>query len=50
VTNLSIVKGLPDGLTDKALDAARHMLFFPAEKDGRSVSQYAVLEYNFIIY
>ena len=50
VTNISVVKGLPDGLTQRAIAAARHILFFPAEKDGRTVSQYVVLEYNFNIY
>jgi TonB family protein len=50
VKNISVFNGLPDGLTEKAIDAARRMLFFPAEKDGRPVSQYVVLEYNFNIY
>ncbi|HEX8286310.1 MAG TPA: energy transducer TonB [Pyrinomonadaceae bacterium] len=50
VTNISVVKDLPDGLTEKAISAARRILFFPAVKDGRRVSQYVVLEYNFNIY
>ena len=50
VTNISVVKGLPDGLTEKAIAAARQIRFTPAEKDGRAVSQYVVLEYNFTIY
>ncbi len=50
MTNVYVVKPLPDGLTDRAVYAARHMLFFPAMKDGREVSQYVVLEYNFNIY
>jgi len=50
VTKIQIVKELPNGLTEKAVNAARHLLFFPAEKDGRQVSQYVVLEYNFNIY
>ncbi|HEX8559108.1 MAG TPA: energy transducer TonB [Pyrinomonadaceae bacterium] len=50
VQNISVVKGLPDGLTEKAIAAARQIRFTPAEKDGRSVSQYVVLEYNFNIY
>jgi len=50
VQNISVVKGLPDGLTEKAISAARQIRFTPAEKDGRSVSQYVVLEYNFNIY
>ncbi|HEY0173586.1 MAG TPA: energy transducer TonB [Pyrinomonadaceae bacterium] len=47
VTNITVVKGLPDGLTEKAVAAARRIKFNPAEKDGRKVSQYVVLEYNF---
>ena len=49
VQNISVVKGLPDGLTEKAIAAARQIRFTPAEKDGRQVSQYVVLEYNFNI-
>jgi TonB family protein len=50
VTSITTVKGLPDGLTEKAIAAARQIRFTPAEKDGRAVSQYVVLEYNFNIY
>jgi TonB family protein len=50
VTNVSVVKGLPDGLTEKAIAAAKQIRFTPAEKDGHTVSQYIVLEYNFNIY
>lgn len=48
--NISVVKELPDGLTVRAVDAARHILFLPAFKDGSAVSQYVTLEYNFKIY
>ena len=50
VTNISVVKGLPDGLTEKAIAAARNIRFQPAQKDGRTVSQFVILEYNFNIY
>jgi TonB family protein len=50
VSSITTVKGLPDGLTEKAITAARQIRFTPAEKDGRAVSQYVVLEYNFNIY
>jgi TonB family protein len=50
VSNVSVIKGLPDGLTEKAISAAKQIRFNPAEKDGRTVSQYIVLEYNFNIY
>jgi TonB family protein len=50
VKGISVIKVLPDGLTEKAINAARHILFFPAQFDARNVSQYATLEYNFNIY
>ena len=50
MTQLSVVKDLPDGLTEMTVSAARRILFFPAVMDGRRVSQYVVLEYNFNIY
>jgi TonB family protein len=50
VSNVSVIKGLPDGLTEKAIGAAKQIRFNPAQKDGRTVSQYIVLEYNFNIY
>ncbi|MBC7932549.1 MAG: energy transducer TonB, partial [Rubrivivax sp.] len=49
VSNVSVIKGLPDGLTEKAISAAKQIRFKAAEKDGRTVSQYIVLEYNFNI-
>ena len=50
VSNISVVKGLPDGLTEKAIQAARRINFSPAQKDGRNVSQWVTIEYNFNIY
>ena len=50
VTGISVVKGLPAGLTEKAITAARQIKFRPAQKDGHIVSQYVTLEYNFNIY
>jgi TonB family protein len=50
VTNVGVIKGLPDGLTEKAIAAAKRIRFTPAEKDGRAVSQQVVLEYNFDIF
>lgn len=47
VRNVRVVKGLPDGLTEAAIAAARRIKFLPATKDGRPVSMYVQLEYNF---
>ena len=50
VTNIKVVKGLPHGLTQAAITAAQRIEFTPATKDGRPVSQYIQLEYNFNLY
>lgn len=50
VERIGVVKTLPEGLTEQAVRAARHILFFPAVKEGRRVSQWVVIEYNFNIY
>ena len=50
VTNITVVGGLPDGLSEKAIAAARQIKFEPAMKDGRAVSQYVQVQYNFSIY
>ena len=50
VKYLLVVEGLPDGLTERALEAARRIKFQPAIKDGRAVSMYIQVEYNFNLY
>jgi TonB family protein len=50
VTNIRVVSGLPYGLTESAVEAAREIRFSPAVKDGRPVSQYIQIEYNFNLY
>jgi TonB family protein len=50
VTSISVIKFLPHGLTEKSIEAARRIRFEPAQKDGRAVSQYVVLEYHYDIY
>jgi TonB family protein len=50
VTNLRVVSGLENGLTEKALEAARSIRFFPAEKGGKRVSQDIQLEYIFNLF
>jgi TonB family protein len=50
VTNIRAVSGLPFGLTERAIAAARLIKFQPAMKDGRPVSMYIQLEYNFNLY
>jgi TonB family protein len=50
VTDITVVRGLKDGLDESAIEAARNIRFFPAEKDGQRVSQRMMLEYNFDLY
>ncbi len=50
VTNITARQGLPFGLTERAIAAARQIKFVPATKDGRPVSMYIQLEYNFNLY
>jgi TonB family protein len=49
VTDIKVIKKLPDGLTERAVEAAKSIKFEPAEKDGRKVSQRARLEYTFYV-
>jgi len=44
------IKRLPDGLTEQSIEAARQIKFTPASVNGRPVSQFVILEYNFNIY
>lgn len=50
VTNIKEVRGLPYGLTESAVAAARQIKFIPPIKDGRFVSMFVQIEYNFNIY
>jgi len=50
VTNISTIRGLPDGLTERAIAAAKQIRFLPAQKDGHAVSMWMQLEYNFNLY
>jgi TonB family protein len=50
VSNIRTVSGLPYGLTEKAIDAAQKIKFIPAMKDGKYVSMWIQLEYNFNLY
>ena len=50
VTNIHAVGGLPDGLTERAIAAAKNIRFVPATKDGHPVSMWMELQYNFNLY
>jgi TonB family protein len=50
VTNIKVLSGLPYGLEDKAIEAAKKIRFIPARKDGKFVSTWMQLEYTFNLY
>jgi TonB family protein len=50
VVGIHAVSGLPHGLTEQAIYAARQIKFVPAIKDGRPVSVLIQLEYNFNLF
>ena len=50
VVQIRALNTLPFGLTEKAIAAARAIKFVPAMKNGRPVSVYLNLEYNFNLY
>jgi len=50
VTNIQAMQKLGDGLTEKAIAAAKQIRFTPAMRNGQPVSMYMQLEYNFNLY
>jgi TonB family protein len=50
VVNIEVKQGLPAGLTEQAIEALKQMKFMPAAKDGKLVSTWIQLEYNFNLY
>jgi len=50
VTRITVVSDLPYGLTERSIAAARLIEFVPAMKDGKPVSMWMQLEYNFNLY
>lgn len=47
IARINVVSGLPFGLTESAIAAVRKLQFVPAVKDGKNVSMWMQLEYNF---
>jgi TonB family protein len=50
VRHVLVLRGLPPGLTERAVAAARRIKFEPARVGEMPVSQWVVIEYNFNIY
>jgi TonB family protein len=50
VKHVIVVRGLPDGLTEVCISVAKKIKFVPAARDGKPVSMWMQLEYNFNIF
>ena len=50
IVGISVISGLPYGLTERAIAAARQIKFTPAQKDGVPVTVAMQVEYKFNIY
>jgi len=50
ISEIKVIRGLPDGLTENAIIAAKKIRFEPAMKDGRPVSVRGKLEFAFNLY
>ena len=49
VRNIVVLRGLPHGLSEVCVEAARKIKFVPATLNGQPVSTWMQLEYNFMI-
>jgi TonB family protein len=50
IEKISVIEGLPNGLTEQAVRAARMIRFLPEQKDGVPVTVTRAVEYSFMIY
>jgi tetratricopeptide (TPR) repeat protein len=50
VKHILVIEALPGGLTEQAVRAAHGIKFIPATLDGKPVSMFILLEYNFNLY
>ncbi len=50
ITNIRVVRGLPYGLTERAIEAAQRIRFQPAVKAGVPVSVRGTIEFTFNLY
>ena len=50
IGDIGVVSGLPDGLTEKAIAAARKIAFVPASENGKPISVTKTVEFVFNLY
>lgn len=50
IGDVKVVRGLPDGLSENAVEAAKKIRFEPQTRNGKPVTVAKNIEYNFTIY
>ena len=50
ITDIRVIRGLPDGLTEKAIEAAKKIRFIPAMREGAPVNVRGAVEFTFNLY
>ncbi|MEK7829721.1 MAG: energy transducer TonB, partial [Acidobacteriota bacterium] len=50
ISEIRVVRGLPDGLSESAIEAAKKIRFQPAVKAGQPISVRGNIEFNFTLY
>jgi TonB family protein len=50
VTDIQVIRGLSHGLNERAIEAAKHITFVPAESNGKKIPYRMTLQYNFDLY
>jgi len=50
IRDIRVQQGLPDGLTENAIQAAQRIRFTPAMQNGKPVSVRVLVEFNFALY
>ena len=50
VRHILVIKSLPNGLTERSVEAAKRIRFTPATINGQPVSMFVQLEYNFHLF
>jgi TonB family protein len=50
IGNIEVIKGLPEGLTENAVAAAKKVVFLPTRVRGKKVNTTLTLQYGFSIY
>ena len=50
IGEIKVVQGLPDGLSEQAVEAAKKIKFEPARRNGKPVTVTKIIRYTFTLY